>query len=199
MLNNMEMSMIMQRYLNNSISFMKRKGHILPTLVVLNKEPLDIQVKHKHILEMGASAGNPEPFLPYSEKDIYEYGIAFKLSTEYRDKYLLEVARRIARKYKPDAIGTVSACLFRNYIADEMDKMPGKGIQDDPEAFRVIYLSYYLKDNDTPNYMVVPYIKKEKEVSEFSGNDDNFSVIATQTSWNSGLDTRDLLMPNPYK
>lgn len=198
MLNHTEMTVAMRGYLNNAIHFMKKKGYILPAIVVFNKgEPLNIEVSHKQILCMLNSEEDSDLGIPGSENTIYKVGISFKLDEDYRDRYMALVAKEIASRYNPDAIATITACLYRGFASEEELKK-SVDIQKDPEAFRVIYMSYFLRDEGRPNYLCVPYTKREKENLDFE-DDEEYIISSISTSWNTGLNERDLLIPNPYK
>jgi hypothetical protein len=193
-LTNTDVSLAMQGYLNNAVSFMKKKGYILPSLLILDKgAPLDLVVSHKAILEV-ATTIDEEDFEEPDENEIYEYGISFKLNQEYDDKYLSEVASKLAKDYSPGAIGAISACLFRDFPEGILPKE--MNIQKDSDAIRVIFLSYYMRGESTPNYMVVPYTKREIENPGWG--EDAFAISTITSSWNTGMDVADLLMPNPY-
>ena len=200
MLNDTELSMSMQRYTNNAVAYLKQKGHLLPTLVILNKgAPLDIQIKHKHILEMEAKGDDTDLFDQDDSEKIYEYGIAFKLDENYRDSFMNEVAAKIARRYKPDAIGALSACLFKDYQSSEEFSGHKVGdIQWDPEAVRVIYSSYYLKGTSNPNYMLIPYLLNKKEDTTF-GDDNEYDLSTINSSWKTGDDKVQQILNYPYK
>lgn len=183
-----EASSEMTRFLNNAISFMRKKGYILPSLLVLSKgKPLDIEINHPQILSV-SSNGDDESW-NYSSDKIYEYGIMLRIDKEYRDTILDEIARSIAEEFKPDVIGVISACLLR-------DSPLVPSIQDDPLAIRVIFLNYFLKGNSKPNFILVPYFKNKKEKVQWE--DDEYSVTTIPCSWNTGVDETDLLFPYPY-
>lgn len=199
MLTNTDMTMAMQRYLNNAVAFMRRKGYILPTLVVLNKGvPLLIEVSHEGVFEVASNISEEDIDSPDSD-EIYEYGISFKLNKDFSDDYLYEVSKEIAERYKPDAIGAISACLLRDF--DDNNLPDVKDIQEDPGAYRIFFMSYFTKDSAEDNYLITPYIKKKNKMSsvEWDENDESFSITTMPGSWNMGLDDIGLLMPNPYK
>ena len=195
MLTNTDASMEMLRYYQNALTFMKKKGYILPSIIVMSKgEPIDIEVSHKGILEVGTNI-EEDDFITPDKDEIYMYGISFKLNKDYDDAYLEEVARKIAEEYEPDCIGTVSACLLRDFPEDQRPKV--EDIQKDPDVFRVIFLQYFLKGEEKPNFMLIPYTKDENE--DPGWEEDRFSINTMPSSWNTGIDTDNLLMPNPYK
>jgi hypothetical protein len=194
MLTKTEASIEMQRYLNNAISFMKKKGYILPTIIVINKgEPIDVEVSHKAVLEVATNI-EEDDFTSPNEDELYQYGISFKLNKNYKDEYLEEVARKIAEEDGPDAIGAISACLIRDFGENELPQE--MNIQKDPEAVRVLFMVYYMKGDPKPNYMVVPYTKEE--VEDPGWGEDAYLINTIASSWNTGVDEEDLIMPNPY-
>lgn len=194
MLTNLDMSLVMHRYLGSAVSFMKKKGYILPSLVVLNKgTPLDLEVSHRGVLEVASSTDDGDIVTP-DDSEIFEYGIAFKLNKNYRDEYLLEVAQKIAKDCQPDAIGAISACLYRDFSEGNLPREVD--IQKDTEAIRVLSLSYFLKGDPTPNFMVLPYTKRA--IEDPGWGEDAFAIHTISTSWNTGIDAKDLIMSYPY-
>ena len=194
MLTNLDMSLVMHRYLESAVSFMKKKGYILPSLVVLNKGvPLDLEVSHRAVLEVASNMDESDLITP-DEDEIYEYGIAFKLNKNYRDEFLLEVAKKVAKDSQPDAIGAISACLYRDFSEDNLPLEVD--IQKDTEAIRVLSLSYFLKGDPTPNFMVLPYTKRAIENPGWG--EDAFAIHTISTSWNTGIDANDVIMSYPY-
>jgi hypothetical protein len=200
MLNHTEVSMSMQRYINNSVDYMRRHGFILPTLMIMNKgKMLFIDIKHKYVYDIAGNKEEEEGFFPDVSSDaINEVGIAFRLDDGYKDRYLVEVACKIAKKYKPDAIGAISACLFKEYSTEEFSKNKVGHIQRDPEAVRVLYSTYYLKDSPEPKYMVLPYTMRDIEDPVF-GNENNYTVNVIPSSWKSWTGEIQHILPCPYK
>jgi len=199
MLTNFDLSLLMGRYIKNSISFMEQKGYILPTLFVLNRgKPIDIDISHEHILDITDSEDQGD-FVGV-QKDIYESAVAFRLSMNYRDTFLSAVANKIAREYQPDAIGTLSACMMRQYTPEEFRDVKKGSVQEDPKAARILYASYYLKEDPKAYYMLTPYIMEEVEELEFD-RDKNFNVHVIPETWKVSQKNDGVIqiLPNPFK
>jgi len=198
MINSMEMSRAMQMHTDRAISYMKREGYIFPSLVILNKgEDLNIDISHPHLYGEGSRTEQGiEPFAD-EESQIYKKVLAFRLSPEYRDRYMVEVAKKIAQKYKPDAIGAISACLFKELPRSQAENRKEGAIQTDPEAVRMFYVSFYLKGDRNPNYMLIPYLLNDREDFSF-GDEENYTVSTVRSSWKRGEDETVQILPYPY-
>lgn len=192
MLNNTEVSTAVSVYQKNAIDFMRRHGYILPSVIAMNKgKPLHINIKHAFVHESESSEEGDSDFSVLDPNELYAHGVSLKLNPGYSDKYLIEVLNKVAQDYQPDAIATISACLFLNGEGTE-----GLDIQHDPAAFRVIYTSYFLRGDMTPHYMVVPYTKKENPNAFVE--DQKYIVHTFPCSWDSGIERQDLLIQYPY-
>ena len=199
MLNHTRISMAMQKYSDRAFAFMRRKGYILPTLLAFKEgAPLKIELDHPQILEVVNQHDDLDEILVGSGDIISETGIAFRLNRDYRDTQMASVAKQIAKEYSPDAIGVISACLFKNFTPEEAVARKVGDLQKDPEAMRVVYVSYYLNGDKEPTYMDIPYILNDREHDAFDSNDNGYEVSMFPCSWKHGEDETDHILPYPF-
>lgn len=199
MLTSAEASLIMCDMQGIAFTKLEERGGIPPTLFIMNSESsinLDyLYNKYPTVIDV-----------VYSGNDLTHLTvITFRYKDEFDDAAILEICREITFRFKPDAMGFISQCLYKpTTVGEDILNVGSKGLRYDPEAIRVIHNCFFIKGEKNKGYvMSTPYILKdssaEKSLDSFMFEDKKkYTVCSFEKPWDKASDVLKTQIENNY-
>lgn len=181
--------------------FMARYGRHYPVLFVLKKgEPVDLSfLQNESIVSVDAEEKNPGD----TPDTIYRSAVGFKMEDDNDEVQVQAVADEIARSVDPDAMCLVIPCLYAEY-EDENAKIPAT-LQDEPEAFTVLHVCYWLREDPTAYITQSPFhiegsgTEETVEHDAAPENEVNYGVVVVSYPWTKETERFRPKILNPYR
>jgi len=182
------------------LAFMRRHGQHFPALYALNVgSPVDMAVAvNDSVLTQDhedKSPGDPG-------HKIYRSAMGFQLRGEQDEANIQKAADQIALLLDPDAIALVIACMYAEY--EQGEKRPDD-LNAEPEAFRIVHASYWLREDPQPMVTAVPYVLNEEGNSEhlewnsMEENRVNYGLATAAYPWSRPPRKMKTMIVDPYR
>jgi len=168
-------------------------------LIVLNKgDPINIDIKNRSILDIKESESeddnkiDPPEYYTEDNKKINASFVVFKRESVKDDDNLSLVAKKIATKYKPDAIGLITA-------------VSSKELKGDIKSIDILYTISFIKGHDVVLRSFIPFInngelpddKVESVVVGGEIKNIKYDITFIDTAW-TPVKIYDHFLTNPY-
>jgi hypothetical protein len=135
----------------------------------------------KNLSLVAEPAFDPEP-----HKRLYAhlYLLSFnRIEDEPRIKGILN---SLAREGQPDALGYVCSCMYNIY--DDCDNVSARAVLNDPEAVRMLYMSYYRNGDRRRRDLVIPFIshgKRSRAAAQLPGEESSggYDMLMAHGGW----------------
>jgi len=200
MLSHASASLSMDQSLGNARKFIAGEGYMYPSLFLLKKGgPIVTSYEHPSVLHIDSDDDTGDP------EKVYNTVVMFKNVKKEDEDAINLVARELAAKTCPDAVGLIMVVLYRQFTQQEHKKLPGDyQAAMDPDALRAVHGCYYVKGDRDPAMLLIPFldrtvgIKDEEDgpVSAIAGKKRDITFV--QSVWVYKDKTLDPWLKYPY-
>jgi len=202
---------LMNRAVRRAKDTLQYEGNLYPTVIFYKKgKSLDIDSKdiekYKGIVY---SLNSNEQDLPVSDdftaedgEEINTHFILFRYDDKFNESYIDKATRYLTKKYQPDMVGLVMACLYVEPNKNNMD------IQINPDATKLLHSVYFSSNSSNGRTIFIPYISRGKFPineqhyigDEVTGETAKYDMIFVDSAWvpTKFVDIRPSIS-NPYK
>lgn len=200
-------------YMNTIIELAKRNmlrdGYAYPIVVAVTRGEdrcaslsHDLVVADARYVYKDLSLVDEQDFDPEPRQRVYAHLYLLSFNRVEDEARLKGILRSLARDGKPDALGYVCSCLYNLY--DDCDNVSSEMVLRDPEAVRMLYMSYYLNGDTRRRDQAIPFISHGERSSLSAGlpkeeSTRGYDILAANSGWFSPTPDNTRKMKYPFE
>jgi hypothetical protein len=193
MMSHTEASAYMGKIVDMATRNIRKDGYAFPIVIALSREenrrpPLSHELlitEATHVFK-DLRLVDGEAFEPEPQRRVYVHMYLLRFDKVEDELRLGGILRSLARSARLDALGYICSCMYNMY--DDVDDVDRGMVLRDPEAVRILYMSYYLNGDKRRRDLVVPFVNRGKRpcVSSLFGEEESterYDILTADSGW----------------